>query len=82
MKRSASSLLTAIAIVAAGLAPATRLYSQEKTALSPKVALQIQQLAALKASNAALLQKQEETLKKLDELKKAADQLRIMSSRG
>ena len=54
------------------------LNSQEAAAL-PKTPEQ--QLAAMKTANAELLQRQQKTLEKLDEIKQQADQLRIMSRR-
>jgi predicted cobalt transporter CbtA len=39
-------------------------------------------LEEIKAANAAVLSKQTETLQQLDELEKAADQIRIFSKRG
>lgn len=39
-------------------------------------------LEEIKAANAAVLSKQTETLQQLDELQKAADQIRIFSKRG
>jgi len=76
MSRSIPSL--GLAITLALLASGARLNSQESAAgASPR-----QLLAALKASNAELLQKQEKTLQKLDELKKQAEQLRILTKRS
>ena len=77
-RSSLSTLLTVTALVAFFASPA-RLNSQESAAL----ALSPQQLlAALKASNAELLKKQQQTLQKLDEIKQQAEQLRIWSKRS
>ena len=42
----------------------------------------LQLLNAMKAANAETLKKQEATLQQLDELQKAADQIRIYTKRG
>ena len=76
MNRSVLSI--GLAITLAFFASGARLNSQESAVgSSPR-----QLLAALKASNTELLQKQEKTLQKLDELKKQAEQLRILSKRS
>ena len=79
MNRSSLSTLLALTALAAFFASPARLNSQESAAAakSPQ-----QLLAALKASNAELLQKQQQTLKKLDEIKQQAEQLRIWSKRS
>lgn len=51
-----------------------------QTAASPAAALQT--LGAIKAANEEILRKQNETLVRLDELQKAAEQLKIYSKRG
>lgn len=73
------SQFAAVTALAAFFASEARLNSQEITIVrkSPQ-----EVLAALKASNAELLQKQQKTLQKLDELKLQAEQLRIMSKRS
>jgi len=77
MKRSSLSMLVAVTVFAAFFGSQARLNSQD-AARKPVQ----EQLAALKASNAELLQKQQKTLQKLDELKLQADQLRITSKRS
>jgi hypothetical protein len=79
MNRSTLSLLVAVTACGLFFGGGPRLNSQEAAAL-PKTPGQ--QLAALKASNAELLLRQQKTLQKLDEIKQQADQLRIMSSRN
>ena len=48
----------------------------------PTSGVTLKLLEELKASNAAILSKQAETLQQLDELEKAAEQIRIFSKRG
>ena len=69
--------LIAVTAFAAFFASEARLNSQEIAAKSPQ-----EQLAALKASNAELLKKQQQTLQKLDALKQQAEQLRIWAKRS
>ena len=73
------TLLLAVTALAALLASEARLNSQENAAAaqSPK-----ELLLSLRASNAELLKKQQQTLQKLDELKQQAEQLRIWSKRS
>jgi len=80
MNRSSFSLLVAVTAFTTLLASELRLNSQEPAVRVPGSPLEL--LAALKASNAELLQKQQKTLERLDEIKLQADQLRIMSKRG
>mgnify|MGYP001137379467 CR=1 FL=1 len=77
MNRS-SFLLPVAAAASLLLASSARLYSEAPEA--PKTPLQM--LQELKASNEALLQKQQQTLKRLEELKTQADQLRIFTKRS
>lgn len=79
MNRPVFPLVVAALVGAAWLTPA-RLHSQEQPPAAPKTALA--RLVALKAANAELLQKQEKSLEKLDELQKQADQLRIWTKRS
>jgi len=79
MNRSNLSLLMAVTACGVFLGGGLRLNSQEAAAL-PKTP--VQQLRLLKASNADLLVRQQQTLQRLDEIKLQADQLRIMSSRN
>ena len=79
MKRSSLSLLFAVTSVAVFFGSMPKLGSQE-AAVRPKTPTQ--QLSELKAANAALLQRQEKTLQKLDEIKQQADQLRILTKRS
>jgi hypothetical protein len=72
MKTSAPTLIA----LAALLALAVNLHSQGILPKSP-----IDQLKALKAKNAELIEKQTATLQKLDEMDKQAEQLRFFSKR-
>ncbi len=49
---------------------------------APTAEATLKLLEEIKAANAAVLSKQTETLQQLDELEKAADQIRIFSKRG
>ena len=69
--------LIAVTALAAFFASEARLNSQESAPKSPT-----EQLLALKASNAELLKKQQQTLQKLDDLKQQAEQLRIWAKRS
>jgi len=80
MNRSTLSTLVAVTACGAFFASEARLNSQGMAAPVAKSPQEL--LAVLKASNNELLQKQQKTLEKLDELKKEADQLRIMSKRS
>ena len=73
------SSLIAVTAFAAFFLSGARLNSQ---APLPGLKSPQELLIALKASNADLLQRQQKTLQKLDELKLQAEQLRIMSKRG
>jgi hypothetical protein len=73
MKIPAPLTLTTAALFAVAL----NLYSQ---APAPKSATE--QLTALKAANAALIEKQKATLLKLDEIAKQAEQMRFLGARG
>jgi len=74
MKTSAPFLLVAIAAL---LSLAANLRSQAPV---PKPA--IEQLRALKARNIELIEKQNATLLKLDEIQKQAEQMRFLGARG
>lgn len=71
--------LIALTMLGALCASEVRLNSQEIAVVrqSPLAAL-----ASLKASNAELLKNQQQTLKKLEELKLQAEQLRVMAKRS
>ena len=56
----------------------TSLHSQAPSAVPP----QLEKLQKIKAENARLLEKQTATLRKLDELAKEAQQLKIFGSRS
>ena len=58
--------------------------SQEPVALDNSASLQValKMLKEMKAANEETLQKQAATLEQLDELEKAADQLKIFAKRG
>lgn len=68
---------TAFAFVVTLLAFAVNLHSQSAPA---KTALD--QMKALKAKNVELIQKQQATLLKLDEIEKQAEQMRFLTKRG
>jgi len=78
MNRSSLSFLVAVTACGVFFGGGLRLNSQEAAKL-PKTPGQ--QLVLLKASNADLLQRQQKTLQRLDEIKQLADQLRLMASR-
>lgn len=73
MKTLLSVALSAIALFALSL----DLHSQAPVA--PATPLQI--LQAMKAKNQELIEKQTQTLQKLDELEKEADQIKILAKR-
>ncbi|MEI8235303.1 MAG: hypothetical protein WCH57_11560 [Verrucomicrobiota bacterium] len=73
------SLLVVVTALGGFIGGTVRLNSQEAAAL-PKTPEQ--RLAVLKTANAELLQRQQKTLQKLDEIKQQADQLRIMTKRS
>ena len=63
---------------AVAVALSTSLHSQGPTAAQTEV----EQLQKIKAENAKLLEKQAATLRKLDELAKEAQQLKVFGSRS
>ncbi len=65
------------AFVAALLVLAMNLHSQNAPAKSP-----LDQVKALQGKNAGLIEKQQATLLKLEELEKQAEQIRFLTSRG
>ena len=65
---------------AAPAAAAAPVASTDRTATDSKTVLQL--LQQMQATNAATIKKQEGTLATLDELQKAADDLKIFSKRG
>jgi hypothetical protein len=65
-------------VLALGLVIGVRVYSQNVTGAKNAV----QQLEAMKAANAALIEKQTAMLQKLDELYKEAAQTKFMVKRG
>ena len=71
------TLLSLALSVAALLALATNLHSQAPEA--PKSPMQI--LQAMKAKNQEVIEKQTQTLQKLDDLEKDAEQLKIFGKR-
>ena len=79
MNQPSLSLLVVVTAAALFLGAAPRLNSEEVVVVlkTPQ-----EQLIALKAANAELLQRQQKTLQKLDGLKQLADQLRIMAKRS
>ena len=94
MRATISLLVIVTALCAAGLraqtaapvvvqaAPAAAAPVAQPAAAAPGVSPALQLLQAMKAANAETLKKQEATLVQLDELQKAADQLKIFSKRG
>lgn len=72
MKKDA--LILMVAVLLAGVSV---LRSQDATAAKDPV----QELKALKASNADLIDKQKKTLDRLDDMAKTADQIRILAKR-
>ncbi|XHR27050.1 MAG: hypothetical protein ACFUZC_13970 [Chthoniobacteraceae bacterium] len=79
MKRTLCNWAVALAIGVAWIGSSGLLNSQEVTA-APVTAEE--RLAALKAANAALIERQEKTLKKLDDLKEQARIIRLAISRA
>ena len=63
-------------------APAAPAPAAQPAAAAPVASAALPLLQAMKAANAETLKKQEATLIQLDELQKAADQLKIFSKRG
>ena len=74
MKTLTPSLAVAIAL----LALAVNLHSQ--SSVLPKSP--VDQLKALKVKNAEIIRQQNETLLKLDEMSKQADQIRVLGKRS
>lgn len=73
------TLLSLTLSVAALLALAANLHSQAPAPAAPQSPLQI--LQAMKAKNQELIEKQTQTLQKLDEIEKEAEQLKIFGKR-
>jgi len=80
MNRSSFSRLLAVSAALAFLGSPAPLHSQGTAATPAKTPLQ--QLIELKAANEALLQQQQKTLQKLEEVKLQAEQLRIFTKRS
>ena len=80
MNHSSLSLAMVASVALGLLASPARLHSQGTDPTTPKTPLQL--LKELKTANAALLQKQQQTLQKLEEIKSQADQLRIFTKRS
>ena len=80
MNRSSFSLMVAASVALVLLGSPAPLHSQGANPTAPKTTFQT--LIELKAANEALLQKQQQTLQKLDEIKAQADQLRIFTKRS
>jgi hypothetical protein len=66
-----------LTVIAALLALGANLHSQSVLPKSPG-----EQLKTLKARNTALLEQQKQTLLKLEELEKMADQIRLLAKRS
>jgi phosphopantothenoylcysteine synthetase/decarboxylase len=73
MKNLTSSLIAAAAL----LVLAANLHSQSILPKSP-----LDQIKALKAKNVELIEAQKQTLLKLDEMEKTADQIRVLGKRS
>ena len=73
MKNLTSSLLAAAALLVLG----ANLHSQSTLPKSP-----LDQIKALKAKNVELIEAQKQTLLKLEEMEKQADQIRILGKRS
>ena len=71
--------LVAVTALAVLLGSPAQLNSQERAVMRESP---LAMLASLKASNAELLKKQQQTLQKLEELKLQAEQLRILAKRS
>lgn len=71
-----------IVVPAQTAAPVTSAATQATTAASASDAANLQLLLEAEKANAEILQKQEATLKTLDELQKAAEQIRIYTKRS
>ena len=73
MKKLTSSLIVAVSLLALGV----NLHSQSTLPKSPT-----DQLKALKVNNAEVIRQQNETLLKLDEMAKQAEQIRLLGKRS
>ena len=75
---------TPIVVQAITLAPAsTPVAARAPTAADPAdIEVQARLLRQIKAANDELLKKQEATLQRLDDIQKAAEQLKVFSKRG
>ena len=83
MALSAARAQTAAPVVVQSAAPAAAPVAQAPApAAAADGAAALQLLNALKAANAETLKKQEATLLQLDELQKAAEQIKIYTKRG
>ena len=71
-------------IIVQAASPATAPATTSTSALQSSDAVQaaIKMLQEMKTANEEMLKKQEATLQQLDEIQKAADQLKIFSKRG
>ena len=74
---SMKTLPSSLAVFAALLALAMNLHSQAPVAKSPA-----DQLKVLKVKNAELIEQQKQTLLKLEEMEKQADQIRLLGKRS
>ena len=83
MALSVAHAQTSAPVIVQSAAPAAAPVAQAPApAAAPGNAAALQLLNALKAANAETLKKQEATLIQLDELQKAAEQIKIYTKRG
>ena len=83
MALSVARAQTPAPVIVQSAAPAAAPVAQAPApAAAPGNAAALQLLNALKAANAETLKKQEATLLQLDELQKAAEQIKIYTKRG
>ena len=71
------TLTPSIAVAVALLALAVNLHSQSALPKSP-----VDQLKVLKTKNAEMIEQQKQTLIKLEEMEKQADQIRVLGKRS
>jgi hypothetical protein len=80
---SISSAQSPIPVIVPAMTPATNAESQVSTAVTTTATqTTLKVLQAIKAANDEILKQQAATLQKLDEMEKAAQEMRIYSKRG
>ncbi len=82
MNRSILRWSAALAVGIASLGALEYAHSQDRVEAVANPVTPLEQLMALKAANAKLLEAQGRSLQKLDELKTTSDQIRIMTKRS